>query len=166
MDGAKKVERVESKRVVGHLTEYFIKWKGLPSSKNTWESEKELNCPDLLARFEESQKKNVVAKKRKQSSSKTPEKKGTSGFDRGLEPLKILGASDLDGKLIFLVNWKGSNNADFVTAEQANQLCPQLVIKFYEERIAWTSVEDGGCSTNDPSDNKPNKEVKSEKISE
>lgn len=61
------------------------------------------------------------------------------GFDRGLEPDRIVGATDASGELLFLVTWKGSNQPDLVPASVAKAKCPQLVIRFYEEKCAWYS---------------------------
>ena len=47
------VEKILGKRKnKKNQVEYLIKWQGYDSSENSWESVKNLNCPDLVKEFE------------------------------------------------------------------------------------------------------------------
>ncbi|XP_035239495.1 chromobox protein homolog 5-like [Anguilla anguilla] len=171
------VEKVLDRRMVKGRVEYFLKWKGFSDKHNTWEPEKNLDCPELIAEFMKTYKKGsspptgarppsstatggrskdaTSAKRKNSTEEEDDEEEGGSkakrkkeddiliarGFERGLEPEKIIGATDSCGDLMFLMKWKDSDEADLVLAKEANQKCPQIVIAFYEERLTWH--EDG-----------------------
>lgn len=59
------------------------------------------------------------------------------GFDRGLEPDRIVGATDASGELMFLMMWKNCKEADLVPANQVNVRCPEIVINYYENKEPW-----------------------------
>merc|ERR1712072_55228 len=149
------VEKVTDKRVGRNgKVEYLLKWKGYGDEDNTWEPRENLDCEDLIENFEKMRKekgdKKKDGEKRKSSAGDTSSSKKKKsdddkprGFGRGLEPERIIGATDSSGELMFLIKWKGSDEADLVPAREANVKCAQTVIKFYEERLTWhTSSQD------------------------
>ncbi|XP_066498822.1 chromobox protein homolog 1a isoform X2 [Hoplias malabaricus] len=148
------VEKVLDRRVVKGRVEYLLKWKGFTDEDNTWEPEDNLDCPDLISEFLNSQKKAGDGDKKdgkrkaggsdnetgsEDRSKKRKDEEKPRGFARGLDPERIIGATDSSGELMFLMKWKNSDEADLVPAKEANVKCPQVVISFYEERLTWHS---------------------------
>ena len=102
--------------------EYLLRWKGFSDEDNTWEPEEKLDCPDLIAEFLQSQKtahktdKSETGKRKADSDSEDKgeeskpkknkeESEKPGGFARGLEPERIIGATDSSGELMFLMKW-------------------------------------------------------------
>jgi len=157
------VEKILDKRKGKNgKVEYLLKWKGYGNDDNTWEPKDNLECNELIDEFEKqhaakSKKKGAGAgpassKKKKaesddevapQPAKKDRKEEARNGFDRGLTPQSIIGATDSSGELMFLMRWKDTEEADLVPARLANVRCPQVVIKFYEERLSWQTSPDG-----------------------
>ncbi|CAF0992213.1 unnamed protein product [Rotaria sordida] len=178
------VERIVSHRFRNGRKEYLLAWKGYPEEENTWEPQQNLDCPDLIEEYENRllQKTRYMNNdsstlKRKSSLDQAPvhNKRGrppldrnnyakqqtsstrieeASAFDRGYEAEKILGATDATGELMLLVQWKGTSEADLVPSRICNVKCPQVVIKFYEERLTWITTQQQ--TTNDTNNNTDN----------
>uniref|UniRef100_A0A8D2JLV8 Chromo domain-containing protein n=1 Tax=Sciurus vulgaris TaxID=55149 RepID=A0A8D2JLV8_SCIVU len=111
------VEKGLDRRVVKGKAEYLLTWKGFSDEDNTWEPEENLDCPDLIAEFLQSQKTAHEADKSeggKRKADSDSEDKGEEskpkkekeesekprGFARGLEPERIIGATDSSGELM------------------------------------------------------------------
>lgn len=163
------VEKILDKRMAKNgKVEYYLKWKGYDDDENSWEPIENLDCPDLIEEFEENWKKKQDKKKddpkKKDDDASNKRKKGSTasvvsapppkkvketkisenrGFARGLDPEKIIGATESHGELKFLIKWKGSDETDTVLAKEANSKCPQIVIDFYEERLTWHNIDNG-----------------------
>ncbi|XP_066065381.1 chromobox protein homolog 5 isoform X1 [Chamaea fasciata] len=170
------VEKVLDRRVVRGQAEYLLKWKGFSEEHNTWEPEKNLDCPELISQFlrkdrrmrdmrdmrdsdgtrprerpEGAKRKGLPGSEDGRAKKKRESNDIARGFERGLEPEKIIGATDSCGDLMFLMKWKDTDEADLVLAKEANLKCPQIVIAFYEERLTWHAYpEDSDSKERDP----------------
>ena len=150
------VEKVLDHQVVKGKVEYLLKWKGFSDEEDTWEPEETLDCHNLIAEFLQSQKtahetdKSEEGKCKANSDSedkgeeskpkkKKEESEKPRGYARGLEPKRIIGATDSSSELMFLMKWKNPDEVDLVPAKEANVKCPQVVIFFYEERLTCHS---------------------------
>ena len=113
--------------------EYLLKWIGYPEEENTWEPVNNLDCPDLISNYEKEHSAAAVPsaaaveKSKKggnyvseESTDEDIKKNGTDlkveeqsehednepiGFERGLEAEEILGATEQDGQILFLMKW-------------------------------------------------------------
>merc|ERR1719319_1979812 len=159
----KEVEQILEKRAKkGGKVEYLVKWRGFEDpNENTWEPADNLEgAEEEIKKFESAGAKNKVDpkakdKKRKSVAKESPappakvaktsdkkEQEKPRGFARGFTAEKIIGATNEPGDLFFLIKWKDSDEADLVAAKEANLKIPQIVIKFYEDRLNWYDSKD------------------------
>ena len=131
-----EVETILDKRMRKGKVEYLVKWKGwdLPEH-NTWQTVADLNCDEIMEDYERKHPDSV-----KEKPPKKPDVR-PKGFARGLTPEKIIAITNDPGEAYFLIKWKGSDEADLVPTKEANIKIPQIVIKFYEERVIWYGDE-------------------------
>ncbi|KAK2086327.1 hypothetical protein P7K49_035752, partial [Saguinus oedipus] len=121
----KKVEEEEYvvEKILGHgavkgRVEHLLKGEGFSDEDHTWEPEENLDFPDLIAEFPQSQKTTHETEKsegdkhkaddskNKGKESKAKKKQEASEKPRfawGLEPEQIIGATDSSGELMFPV---------------------------------------------------------------
>lgn len=55
---------------------------------------------------------------------------------------KILGATEVDGKLKFVFQFKDDDNLVLISSDEANMKYPYIVIDFYESCMVWEETSD------------------------
>ncbi|XP_049336554.1 chromobox protein homolog 3b [Astyanax mexicanus] len=58
------------------------------------------------------------------------------------EPEHIIGSTDRNGELMFLIKWKGTDDVALLSAREASARWPQMVIGFYEDKLTWHAEEE------------------------
>lgn len=144
------VEKIFDRHVRQGKVEYLLKLS-YGDSENTWEPEDNLDCAGLMPQLRSRRRKQKAesqpikmkggAVTRSRRKKKGPRVAKPRGLDRGLDPERIIGATDIHGELEFVIKWKDCDVADLVTARVANVRWPHVVIAFYEEHLDFAVEE-------------------------
>ncbi|XP_046810795.1 chromobox protein homolog 3-like [Lucilia cuprina] len=67
-----------------------------------------------------------------------------TGFDKGLEVEKILGATNVKDQLYLVVKFHGDDEPQLILNTIVNRKIPQMVIKFYEDSLSWDTDDEQG----------------------
>lgn len=152
------VDKIIRRRVVNGRAEYFLKWKGFTDAENTWEPEDNLDCPELIEEFlrntqfpDEEGQEFMPKEEMTEQETEIPQPQGNSVAPEpdedqtdtqsepsaSPEPECIIGSTDRQGELVFLIKWKNSEDVALLPAREASARYPQMVISFYERKLTW-----------------------------
>ncbi|KAK9760188.1 Chromobox protein 3, variant 2 [Basidiobolus ranarum] len=152
------VEKVVNHRKRGGKTQYFLKWKGYPEEDNTWEDEDNLFCHELIEAYlknKESAKntpgtKNSRGKSAKRAKTDSSDEEEASPIKKNIkeedlenwedqvQEVETVERDESNTLKVYLIWNNGKRTVH--DAEDANQRCPQKVIKFYEAHLRFKAA--------------------------
>ncbi|KAF7708489.1 hypothetical protein HF521_017546 [Silurus meridionalis] len=66
----------------------------------------------------------------------------TNNHPRIQEPERIIGSTDRQGELMFLIKWHDTDDVALLSAREASVRWPKMVIGFYEDKLSWHEEEE------------------------
>ncbi|KYM98068.1 PREDICTED: chromobox protein homolog 5-like [Cyphomyrmex costatus] len=149
-----EVERLVNVRTIKGRRQFLVRWVGYGETDDSWENEKDLNCPQLIEDFltEEKEKEREMkpskpskadkSKRSRSTKKQTHEEKGTDeesdpdekGISKEFEVERVIEVRfKKNGTKEFLIRWKGFGASDDTWEPERNLNCPELIAKFMEK---------------------------------
>ncbi|XP_011636067.1 chromodomain-helicase-DNA-binding protein 2-like [Pogonomyrmex barbatus] len=159
-DNEYEVEDLINLRTVKGRRQFLVRWKGYGESADSWENEKDLNCPELIEDYlakEKEKEKEIKSSKTdkspKSKKSRSSPKKQTENDEENtdkdsskeFEVEKIIEVHfKKNGTKEFLIRWKGFSPADDTWEPEKNLNCPELITKFMQklEKVKTSEVRE------------------------
>jgi len=169
-DDEYEVQRLINLRTIKGRRQFLVRWKGYDETADSWENEKDLNCPKLIEEFlikekEEKEKemkspKTVLAKTEKSKKSRTSKKQTENDEHNNKDEKESTKEFEVDkiievhfkknGTKEFLIRWKGFVQADDTWEPEKNLNCPELISKFMQKLEKAKTSEMRELRTNRP----------------
>lgn len=73
-----QVEKLINIRISKGCRQFLVRWKGYGESADTWENEKDLNCPELIEKFLAKEQDTKLSKTGLTKTDKSKKSKGSS----------------------------------------------------------------------------------------
>lgn len=116
---------------------YLIKWQGIDEADFVPSQEVRKMCPQTIIDFYEERLEWKPNSRKDNSAQVNGVSLVPKDWPSQRVAVEIIGATEAQGALAFLIRWMGIDKADLVLSQEARKMCPQIVIDFYEERLGW-----------------------------
>ena len=134
-----EVEKIVNKRTNAYgLVEYLVKWKGYPTSENTWEPKKHLKRLDYMIKEYENGigEKNVKKMKKGSLDNEIPD-----------VPKKVIKLKKINGIRFCKIKWKKRRNNNYpkpsyVKYDIIKDRFPSLLLEYIENHIHYEESPD------------------------
>ncbi|XP_011697020.1 PREDICTED: probable chromo domain-containing protein LHP1 [Wasmannia auropunctata] len=139
-----EVEKLMNIRTIKGRRQFLVRWFGYGESADTWENEKDLNCPELIEDFLEKEKEKEIkmtktdkSKKSKNTSKKQAENDEQNSNDKETKEFEVERIIEVrfkkNGMKEFLIRWKGFSATDDTWEPEKNLNCAELISKFMQK---------------------------------
>lgn len=120
-----EVDEIIQHKIRGTKNVFLIRWKGYGADADTWEKEKSLSCPEIVAKY----KKEHAGEFAEDRLANAKERKAQRAL-KEYEVARVLETKKIRNEVYYLIRWKNCRaNAD--SWERDDKLnCPDLIEKF------------------------------------